>query len=195
MADHDTHDHTGVPGVGGSGIEATIFDAKGDIIAASAADTAAKLTAGTNGQILMAASGETTGLDWVDLGVFAAWTPVLTASSSNPTLGSGGTITGRYVQIGKLVIATANIIFGSSGVGAGSGTYQIDLPVNSTGVTFMGSGRVFDSGGSVHGVAAPIVTAADQMLVLYNGAIVTHAVPWTWAANDVINLTISYEAA
>lgn len=47
-----------------SGIPATILDAKGDLIAASAADTAAKLTAGTNGRVLVAASGETTGLKW-----------------------------------------------------------------------------------------------------------------------------------
>jgi hypothetical protein len=51
----------------GSGIPATIFDAKGDLIAASAADTAARLAAGSNGTILMAASGEATGLKWVAL--------------------------------------------------------------------------------------------------------------------------------
>ncbi len=49
---------------GGSGIAATIVDAKGDIIAATAADTVARLAVGTNGQVLTAASGETTGLQW-----------------------------------------------------------------------------------------------------------------------------------
>lgn len=49
---------------GGGGIPATIFDAKGDLIAATAADTAARLPVGTNGQILTAASGEATGLEW-----------------------------------------------------------------------------------------------------------------------------------
>lgn len=48
----------------GSGIAASLFDAKGDLIAASAADTAARLPVGANGSALIAASGETTGLVW-----------------------------------------------------------------------------------------------------------------------------------
>jgi hypothetical protein len=47
-----------------SGIPATIFDAKGDLIVASAADTAARLPVGTNGHILVADSAEATGLKW-----------------------------------------------------------------------------------------------------------------------------------
>jgi hypothetical protein len=50
--------------VSGGGISPTIVDAKGDIIAATAADTVARLAAGTNGTALVAASGETTGLKW-----------------------------------------------------------------------------------------------------------------------------------
>jgi hypothetical protein len=47
-----------------SGIPATIFDAKGDIIAASAADTAARLAVGANDTVLMADSTAATGLKW-----------------------------------------------------------------------------------------------------------------------------------
>ena len=45
-------------------ISNTVVDAKGDIIAATAADTVAKLTVGSNGQVLTAASGQSTGLQW-----------------------------------------------------------------------------------------------------------------------------------
>jgi len=49
----------------GSGIPATIVDAKGDLIAATAADTVARLAAGTDGQILESRASEATGLKWV----------------------------------------------------------------------------------------------------------------------------------
>ena len=45
-------------------IQATIFDAKGDLIVASAADTAARLGVGTDGFILTASSTATNGITW-----------------------------------------------------------------------------------------------------------------------------------
>jgi hypothetical protein len=45
-------------------IAKSIVDAKGDIVAASAADTPARLAVGTNGQVLVADSAESTGLKW-----------------------------------------------------------------------------------------------------------------------------------
>jgi len=53
------------PQAGASGIAATIFDAKGDLIAATAADTAARLAIGvTNGHVLTVDSAEATGMKW-----------------------------------------------------------------------------------------------------------------------------------
>jgi hypothetical protein len=45
-------------------IAPTVVDAKGDLLAGTAADTVGRLAVGTDGQLLAADSGETTGLKW-----------------------------------------------------------------------------------------------------------------------------------
>lgn len=54
----------GGSGGGGSVAADAIFDAKGDLAVGTGANTAAKLTVGANGTLLMAASGETVGAKW-----------------------------------------------------------------------------------------------------------------------------------
>jgi hypothetical protein len=55
------------PAAGGGGNVATdpIWDAKGDLAAATGADAAVKLPVGTNGQILSVDSSTATGLKWI----------------------------------------------------------------------------------------------------------------------------------
>jgi hypothetical protein len=50
---------------GGSAIQATSFNAKGDLLSASANDTLSVLTVGSNGKVLSANSATATGLEWV----------------------------------------------------------------------------------------------------------------------------------
>jgi hypothetical protein len=64
MVQHGDIDHTGITGVGGSVATDAIWDAKGDLAGGTGANTAQKLTVGANGLVLVAASGETTGLKW-----------------------------------------------------------------------------------------------------------------------------------
>lgn len=91
----------------GSGIAETLLDAKGDLIVASAADTAARLAVGANGTRPEAASGESTGIKWslppgYEL-AFAEVTSDVTITSSdlaNPTtIVSLGAVTYTAVPI------------------------------------------------------------------------------------------------
>jgi hypothetical protein len=69
-------------------IARSVFDAKGDIIAATAADTPGKLTVGSNGTLLMADSSTATGLKW------SAYDPLPSqTSNSGKFLTTNGTAT------------------------------------------------------------------------------------------------------
>lgn len=63
-------------------ISKTLLDAKGDLIAASAADTAARLAVGTNGQYLTADSSASTGLAWTTPGAAGGITLINTGGTS-----------------------------------------------------------------------------------------------------------------
>lgn len=64
------------------GISPTIVDAKGDLIAATAADTPARLAVGTNGQVVTADSTASTGLAYTNKG----WTLLSTTSLSGASV-------------------------------------------------------------------------------------------------------------
>lgn len=66
----------------------------------------------------------------ISFGQWQAWQPIWSAASgTNPAIGNG-TITGRYVQVGKTVTFTAQITAGSTTTfGTTSGGYQLTYPV------------------------------------------------------------------
>lgn len=67
-------------------IQNAIVDAKGDLIAASAADTPARLAVGTNGQLLTADSTAATGLAWTT--VSSGGMTLITTTTWNNTVGT-----------------------------------------------------------------------------------------------------------
>jgi hypothetical protein len=67
--------------------------------------------------------------------MFAAWTaytPTWTASTTTPVLGNG-TLTGRYMKIGRTVICHINLTTGSTST-YGSGNHSFSLPVQAANV-------------------------------------------------------------
>ena len=80
-----------IPSIEG-GIQPTIVDAKGDIIAASAADTPARLAVGANDTVLTADSSTATGLKWA-----------APAAGGMTLINTGGTtLTGASVSISSI---------------------------------------------------------------------------------------------
>jgi hypothetical protein len=66
----------------GDAVAKTLIDAKGDLLAGTADNTAGRLAVGTNGQVLVADSGETTGLKWNDPGSVGGLVHIQTQSYS-----------------------------------------------------------------------------------------------------------------
>jgi hypothetical protein len=104
-------------------IARSLFDAKGDLLVATAADTPGKISVGTNGQYLSADSATATGLAWV--------TPA--AGYSAPTLGSTSIASGATVTTIAGLTLTAPTLTGTV-------TASGDINLSATG----GPGSVID---------------------------------------------------
>jgi hypothetical protein len=85
-----------------SGISATIVDAKGDLIAATAADTVSRLAVGTNGQLLTADSTAATGLAWTTVSA-GGFTSLASGSLSGNSLNLTS-ISGSYKSL-RLILS------------------------------------------------------------------------------------------
>lgn len=75
------------PVAGGAGIPPTLLDAKGDLIAASANDTAARLGVGTDGQVLTADAAQALGLRWATPATPSTVIAIGTTLPASPTDG------------------------------------------------------------------------------------------------------------
>lgn len=122
------------------------------------------------------------------------YTPVLTAASSNPTLGVANDADGAWYQIGPLVAFWFSIQFGTSGVGAGSGQYRVSLPVpvlaGNLAKVSLGAGRVVDNsvgtdlGSSIIELEMLDGDPTKLVMAVEEAVTVSNALPWTWAASD-----------
>jgi hypothetical protein len=96
---------------------ATTFDAKGDLIVGTGADTFAKLTVGTNGHTLVADSVEATGLKWAAPASGGGYTELATSTPSGATTVSFTSISASY----KHLLVTWSGLYNSAHGGHGWG--------------------------------------------------------------------------
>ena len=121
-------------------IQNSIIDAKGDLIAATAADTPARLAVGSNGQVLTADSTTATGLKWA------------TASAGGLTLLSTTTLSGSTVQISSISqdYTDLKIIVNNATFNAASG-YDITFYNGTTALQLAYTGTWFNGTATVAG--------------------------------------------
>jgi len=146
-------------------------------------------------------------------GAWTSYTPAITAldpfgsfgGAVDPTMGTGASLTGAYVQVGRVVMGRCTIQFGT-GAAAGTGYYGITLPVTPRNTNqSMGLGFLTDISDSARISTAPFAIATvfstTLGIILVEGQInlgaspASHAAPWTWADSDSISLNFIYEAS
>jgi len=190
-------DFTWVTSDDANAIQNAIVDAKGDLIAATAADTPARLAVGANDTLLVAASGETTGLKWG--GGFTTHSPTFKQSTTTITQ-SGGTF--RYAQIGKFVHSEMTVAF--SGTGVAGNAIVGTLPVScKTAGLMIGNGQFYDASSfNVYPFLIYSTTANDFQLAITdvittNGSQYVGVTGFTAAVanGDQMWLSLNYEAA
>ncbi len=120
-----------------------VFDAlpaaKGDIFTATANDTPAILSVGTNGKILTASSSATNGIDWMTTSSIIGTLGTMAYQNSNTVAITGGTITG----ITDLTVAdggTGASTLGAGGILYGNGTSAIGSSVGTIGYILLSGG-------------------------------------------------------
>jgi hypothetical protein len=137
------------------------------------------------------------------------YVPQLTAFTTNPSLGVGGTIVGYYYEIFDQIYTWGSFRFGTSGISIGTGTYMVSLPFPAQTIvgvnTAMGSapcvgvGLVHDedtSSGRLP-VTAHLRTTSQMAFAFKNDSgfafrDVRDAGPIVWAINDGMNWSARY---
>lgn len=125
---------------------------------------------------------------------------VLTASTTNPTLGTGGVIDARYAVNGTTVTGRVFIRFGST-MTAGSGEYRYALPVAPRVSAYevpAGIGYVWIGGGSSVPFVQSVIPAGATYVRLRQDGITTavgSASPGAFIAGGEIAFDFAYEAA
>jgi len=132
--------------------------------------------------------------------VWTVYTPIWTASVTNPSIGNG-TIVGRYKQIGKTTFVSMKLTMGSSTT-FGSGNWHVTLPVTAVNTDAVILNTVFYQSSGSHfyqGMSWTVAYPTYVILVVNQGATeslgVTDTIPFTWASGDTLTITGSYEAA
>lgn len=135
---------------------------------------------------------------------WTTYTPVLTATGTNPDLGDGSSV-GRYMVVGATIFGEIRIIAGETGFDRGSGTYRVGLPTVGIFENFQPVGQVVmrneGPGTNFFGTAIfnnNIGTEIElymhsQVSQFDEGVAATDSLPFVFGSNDKILIQFTYE--
>ncbi|ARF75675.1 hypothetical protein B7C62_28035 [Kitasatospora albolonga] len=132
--------------------------------------------------------------------VWTAYTPAWTSSGTNPALGNGS-ITGRYMKIGRTVHVSILLVGGSTTTW-GTGAYSIAAPFTSAniGVAFVGAARLAgtDTWAGICNLSANTTAINLQFpasTTNTRAANMQATSPETHAAGTSLRLSLTYQSA
>jgi hypothetical protein len=180
-----------IPSVEG-GIQPTIFDAKADLLTATANDTPARLAVGANNTILTADSAEATGLKWAaaadGAGNWTNYTPTVTPEAGTAT--SIVNQAGRYQMLNsKTCLVQATWRVASVGTATGYVIFTLPFTSKSTGQIAIGSSYETESAGTTGFVSVPVNSSVARSNRYDN-----NNNSW-WTTNYTIRAQVVYEVA
>jgi hypothetical protein len=192
-------DFTWVTSDDANAIQNAIVDAKGDLIAATAADTPARLAVGANDTMLVGDSTAATGLSYKSAATLYPW-QTWTPSYTRLTIGNG-TVVARYQQIGKTVNFFWKLTWGST-------TSVVNYPVISPpvngnitanqypiGLASLNDVSVVEYAGSVNmtGGNGLLISSINSAGTSAYYTVLDSGTPATWTTNDIWTITGTYE--
>ena len=139
------------------------------------------------------------------LSFFGAWTsytPVWTASTTNPVV-NNGTLNGRYLKVGRTVHNVIDLTTGSTTT-YGSGTYAFSMPAAAgSAVNQVGTAQAVGGSSRYAGniLLSPSASTAacyfpDSGLVPVSRlSTMSPTIPFTWASGFLMRACITFEAA
>jgi len=118
-------------------------------------------------------------------GVWQDWTPVWTASTTNPSLGDG-TLTGRYCSIGRVCFLNIHVNMGSTTT-YGSGEWFFSVPIPAASAIEVFPVKIYDAGTAWFNIVGKFA----DIYRIYTPP-VSASFPMTWAASDFISMSVVY---
>ncbi len=120
-----------------------------------------------------------------------SYTPTLTGWTL-----SNGTLTGTYIEAGKLIIGTLDYTVGSSDTKSGVPTFSLPVTsISSTGPS-IGTGSLFDTSATARAHRFVFLTSTTTFQFTTEADTrLSPTAPWTWATGDRMWAQFVYEAA